>query len=411
MTGPIPPPRRRWFRVTLRSLMILILLIGGAIGWALHTARQQREAIAAVRAAGGQITYDYQSEFILTGPGGTRSPRTEPTAPRWLRSWLGDELFQSVRTVDFGQLDSSDTLAMVGRFAQLVELHIYLIPNAGIDFGPLSGLSHLRVLSIRGPGADDAVLAEVGQIRSLVNLRLERGAATDAGIGHLVGLSNLADLTLVDNASLSDKGLTQVAAGLPSLQNFKLDTSMIRPPQRVHLTLLALATHHPDLKILVLRSTGVTDRDLPPLGKLTQLRTLSLYDSRITGAGLVHLGSLRSLIELELIGIDTDDAGLIHLAPLAALTRLNLAFTRIGDASLPALAQLPSLDILNLASTRVTTNGLSTLGSIPTLRQLDISEIDITDSAIDKFNQTYPQVRIRNSSGFAPPRPRIKPAR
>lgn len=51
-------PRRR--ALSVRGLMILILMIGCGLGWVMHRARVQREAVEAIIRAGGEIIYDWE---------------------------------------------------------------------------------------------------------------------------------------------------------------------------------------------------------------------------------------------------------------------------------------------------------------------------------------------------------------
>ena len=64
--------RRSWscVRFSLRSLLVLVLLIGAALGWMIRNAREQRLAVAAIEKSGGWVWYDWQvkdvkSEYIL----------------------------------------------------------------------------------------------------------------------------------------------------------------------------------------------------------------------------------------------------------------------------------------------------------------------------------------------------------
>ncbi len=102
----LPRPRRRWFRVSLRGLMILVVLIGGAAGWVANTIRTQRQSIAAVRAAGGDVRFDWEKQQVGVSRG-RPVYRNGPSAPRWLRRWLGDELFQQVTSVRWSEPSSS----------------------------------------------------------------------------------------------------------------------------------------------------------------------------------------------------------------------------------------------------------------------------------------------------------------
>ena len=46
-------------RLTVRTLMVLVLVLGGVLGWVVHRARVQREAVAAIKRAGGNPFMDY----------------------------------------------------------------------------------------------------------------------------------------------------------------------------------------------------------------------------------------------------------------------------------------------------------------------------------------------------------------
>ena len=65
---PLGTSRRRWLRISVRGLIILVLVIGGWLGWAVHNARIQREAVAAVERAGGEVMYDWQWQYNAPAP-------------------------------------------------------------------------------------------------------------------------------------------------------------------------------------------------------------------------------------------------------------------------------------------------------------------------------------------------------
>ena len=84
---------RRRLRFSLRAMILVILVIGIWLGWQVNRAREQREAVAAVRRYGGEVHYEH--EFF---DGKLKSGRTD-WAPRWLRQLVGDEFFRQVRQV------------------------------------------------------------------------------------------------------------------------------------------------------------------------------------------------------------------------------------------------------------------------------------------------------------------------
>ncbi len=368
MTSLIHPvgSRRRWFRVRLGGLMILVLIVGLAWGWVVTTIRRQREAIAAVVAAGGGFEFDYQIDGVDALGLPIWNRRTEPSAPRWVRQLLGNELFQTVRGASVGDLRSTEVLSMLPRFDQLEWLHLQGTSPLATNFEPLRRLPRLRRLSIWGPGVTDAVLADVAAIRGLKSLSIYGSPATDTGFSHLASLANLTQLMMPDNPHLSDAGLARMLAGMHRLQTFWPETS----DQPRVVTAAALANHCPDLRDLMLQGPGITDAELVSLGSLTQLRKLNLSMTKVTGTGLVYLARLKHLAELQLVFADLADADLPPLAGLSSLQTLDLrGNSAITDQGLRALAACQTLQFLQVDQTRVTSAGVAALqAALPTVR-------------------------------------------
>ena len=57
-----PPPAswRRRLRLSIRGLIVLVFIIAGWLGWVVNGARDQRDAVAAIRRAGGFVQYDWE---------------------------------------------------------------------------------------------------------------------------------------------------------------------------------------------------------------------------------------------------------------------------------------------------------------------------------------------------------------
>jgi hypothetical protein len=53
-------PRRRWFRYSLRTLLLAVTLVAVALAYWVNGAERQRRAVAAIEAAGGTVRYDYE---------------------------------------------------------------------------------------------------------------------------------------------------------------------------------------------------------------------------------------------------------------------------------------------------------------------------------------------------------------
>ena len=54
---------RRYLRLSLYGLIILVLVIGSALGWLGRQAYVQRDAVAAIREAGGDAAYDIDPAY------------------------------------------------------------------------------------------------------------------------------------------------------------------------------------------------------------------------------------------------------------------------------------------------------------------------------------------------------------
>jgi len=78
------------------------------------------------------------------------------------------------------------------------------------------------------------------------------------------------------------------------------------------------------------------------------------------------------------------DAGLKYVGKLTNLKNLSLGFTRISDSGIKYLVKLP-LESLSLCSTDITDGALDHIARIKTLRYLNLSETNITDEGIQKL--------------------------
>src|SRR5712671_2429807 len=76
-------PRRRWLRFSLRSLLLLVLVIAVSLAWAIHKAREQGIAVAALRKMGCNVGFEDAQNTLLER----------------LRKLLGEKDSGSVRTV------------------------------------------------------------------------------------------------------------------------------------------------------------------------------------------------------------------------------------------------------------------------------------------------------------------------
>ena len=91
--NPASRPWRRFPRFSVQGMIVLVLAIGIWLGWLVRSARFQHEAVAAIRKAGGDVSYDWQWKDGSPIAGG------QPFYPLWLVNNVGVDYFSSVVAV------------------------------------------------------------------------------------------------------------------------------------------------------------------------------------------------------------------------------------------------------------------------------------------------------------------------
>lgn len=183
------PVRRRWLSFSLRALFILTTLAAIGMGVVANRAHRQRAAVMAVKASGGSVYYDWQIETE------GKQASEEPSGPKWLRNWIGDEHFQDVVEVSWA--------GVRGLEAE--------------DLRWLVDLPKLNKVNLNFTAIDDARLEHLREHPSLRHVWLETCAGvTDQGLAALATLQNLESLSLM-GARCSDEGVRRHVPGLRHL--------------------------------------------------------------------------------------------------------------------------------------------------------------------------------------------------
>jgi internalin A len=277
--SPISRPWRRFLRFSVRGLIVLVIVIGVWLGWmaqVVRSARMQRDAVVAIRNAGGVVSYNWEWNYGSDIPGG------KPWAPSWLSDRIGVDYFGYVTTV---------SVASSAKRTDLV-----LAPVACLD-----RLQRLRVLA---PKLSDDDMAHLQRLTNLSELNLARIQITDAGLLNLKGLTRLSVVDLSDTP-VTDAGLAHLAGAYISVLG--LNGTRITGSGLAHLKGL------PNLSELNVPRTQITDADLSNLQGLTKLSVLNLARTQITDAGLSNLKGLTKLSVLNLVQTQVTDAGVKEL--------------------------------------------------------------------------------------------------
>lgn len=407
--------------------MLLILVVGGPMGWKARKASLQRRAMSAIGQANGSVVFDFQSPDGVMSTGGAA---LDPPAPLWLRRTLGDEYFREITGVswngshdigefgegrsDVGQGPSPSerasvetlmaSLTALDRLRALELSDARLSPAALADFRRLTGLTTFDSRNTIDSDDQMAALADLSRLEHL-SIKFNEGSAVpridDAGLAHLAGLTRLRSLRLegfsiragsldflermsglevleIEQFSPRDPSFARKIASLPRLRELSLAGTRITDDQ------LADLSKAPGLEHLYFDGEALTDAGLAHLATMKGLKSLhlGLRCPKVTDAGLAHLAKLDRLEALSLSGASVTDAGLAHLSGLTALRELSLKTMPITDAGLAHLSKLIGLHELDLSGTRVTGAGLARLPSPATLETLTLIKTPVDDAGL-----------------------------
>jgi hypothetical protein len=164
----------------VRGLIVFVIVVGAGLGWIVREAHVQRDAVAAIRIAGGTVQYDWEWRD------GMAIPRGKPPAPRWLIDLIGDDYFGHVTVVGFSVNSSvtDATFAEVGHLTRVEEL--FVSSENVCDARPMHLLlTKLNRLDLHDTRVTDAGLRHLNGLTSLSHLWLYHTRVTHAGIEEL----------------------------------------------------------------------------------------------------------------------------------------------------------------------------------------------------------------------------------
>ena len=222
-------------RFSLRGMIVLVLVIGGGLGWLVQSARIQHAAVTAVTSVGGSVMYDWEWTTRSSYKSGAAYTGSTSWVPKWVTDRVGTDYFGHVTSV---------WLYAISRDADSVLI-------------PVGRLKRLEWLSLIGSNISDTGLAHLSKTPSLSRLELDYTKVSDAGLVHVEGLKGLTILSL-NGTPITDAGL-------------------------VHLKPLAR------LSELNLAGTHITDAGLMHLHGLKSLDVLNLVNTKVTDQGIIKM--------------------------------------------------------------------------------------------------------------------------
>lgn len=246
--------RRRFFQVSLRTLLVLLTVGCVWFGWMVNSAQKQRAAAAWVREMGGGVIYDCDYENRSPGVSTGRNPR----APFWLRDLIGVDLLSRVDTVD---CEGVNGLSDISPLRDLAAIHsLWLIDTSVRDLRPLRLLTNIRNLGLANTEVSD--LTPLSNLKALEFLGLEGTRVND--------LSPLRDNKNLDTLQLAYTSVSD----LTPLEDLK--------------------------KLSYLDVSHTKVRDVRPLLKLKSLRHLYLRGCSIGEADVTAVKAAIPYVEFEM---------------------------------------------------------------------------------------------------------------
>ncbi|MHC5540789.1 leucine-rich repeat domain-containing protein [Singulisphaera rosea] len=402
--------RGRWYRpwLSLRGLMLLVLVLAGALGWAVHRARVQRDAVAAIRKAKGLVFYNWQY------PSGKLTPNASPPGSKWLRNLVGPDMLDPVVTVNLRAESADDQLLFrVGELSGLVRFGISgpLAPRvtpAGVS--QIERLSRIEEFVCMNPGKDSGFLPQLWDKSKLRRVWLQATPVTDSDLARLTRLAKLEDIRF-NGRNVSNAGFAHLAK-LKQLQEISFFDC--------HVSDLSAVAGLNGLKRLWFMNrdrpvSGGSPVDLAPLRGLTKLEYLGISGIPVDDAGLAQIKGLNQVVTLEITGEGITPVGFADVASMPKLgfltlwktslrdfTPLSPLFPRLkalhiteaplDDESIRGLVGATGLVVLHLRDTAVTDNGLKHLTGLKNLMGLDLSGTQVSDAGLAQL-VGFPKLR------------------
>jgi hypothetical protein len=267
----------RYLRFSLASLLLVVTAVGVFLAPIVNRVRHQQRVIASVNKLGGQVHFVQEAKSRAEDPG-------------WLRRWLGDDYFRTVRYINLqGHAATDDLVAGIVALGGLEEFNLGKTKITNDSLRHIAKLKNLKALDIGFNKITNDGLVHLGPLEELVHLDLDVTEITDEGLSALQKLPKLNRLQLF-HTRVTDAGAETLS-------------------------------HFPALCELDVADTLITNHGVAHLAKLPGLTWLRLdqcsagegRELRINDVGLEHVARMPNLREVSLIQLNVTDEGLQRL--------------------------------------------------------------------------------------------------
>ncbi|WP_254508644.1 leucine-rich repeat domain-containing protein [Anatilimnocola floriformis] len=355
--------RQLRFRFSLRMLLLAMLVLGLFLGWygrEWDRLRRQRAIATQFQSRGGYVAYDPK----LPAPNQKNSPG-QPLSRVAGRMLFGEDAFAHIDTVwlkdskpgDFElfinlpQLKGlllkqppDDCLEQLVRNRKLESLDLQHFRLNRARFELLQRLQHLNTLSLTGNEVDDEALESLALLHQLKTLMLDGTNLTSQGLRRVAELEHLQRLYVSASKTIDDRAIGE----LKPLKN-------LRTLSLVGTSTTSAALEHigdmKELRTLDLSHTPLTDSGFENLAE-SQLAELTVFGTAVGSQSLPQIAKMRSLRRLDLGGRNSPltNSDLAPLAKLTELRNLSISTNGITEEALTHLSSLRNLRSLYLNS-------------------------------------------------------------
>jgi hypothetical protein len=139
--------------------------------------------------------------------------------------------------------------------------------------------------------------------------------------------------------------------------------------------------------------TPASDASLRVLHDVKNLSAIRLLDGGFTDKGITFIKNLPDLEVLVLKSSDLTDACMTPISRLKSVKKLDLILAKLTSVGLTKLRAMPNLQQLYLYSARVKDADLEPLKSLQQLRLLNLP-LSITDKKIEELRKSLPRTEI-----------------
>ena len=213
--------KHKWFRFSLRALLVGLTAGAVVVGVLLRRGVEQRIVVACIHEDGGKVQYAHEidhfgrrpEERSLARASALKKKRTKRTEliPVWLKKFIGEHHFVHVVRVELNDTRLSDSvLAQLKKLPRLRELDLTDTELTDAESRHLPGMHRLEWLQLFGTEIGDECLGHLNELPKLEWLGIGDTRISDAGLQQLSRYPRLSHLNLW-GTGVTDAGLLRLA--------------------------------------------------------------------------------------------------------------------------------------------------------------------------------------------------------